>query len=173
MRQVLVLMFALSCAAIAHADPLADLTVAQKAVIEAWSKVPFSQQNVTFVTEPSTGYGVYEKRDSNVFKPGEPLLSYAEPIGYGWKQLPDNRYELHLVADLAIIDASGEVVWSKKGFLDSTLQSYRQNLEFKLDMSLNVDGAPAGKYKLRYTLYDMSSGKTSSFDQDFEIASAG
>ena len=173
MRQVLALIFAISFVAAAHADPLADLAVAQTAVIEAWTKVPFSQQNVTFVTEPSTGYGVYKKRDSNVFKPGEPLLSYAEPIGYGWKQLADNRYELHLVADLAIIDASGEVVWSKKGFLDSTLQSYKQNMEFKLDMTLNVDGAPAGKYKLRYTLYDMTSGKTSSFDQDFEIASAG
>lgn len=173
MRQVLALIFAISFVAAAHADPLADLAVAQKAVIEAWTKVPFSQQNVTFVTEPSTGYGVYKKRDSNVFKPGEPLLSYAEPIGYGWKQLPDNRYELHLVADLDIIDASGEVVWSKKGFLDSTLQSYKQNLEFKLDMTLNVDGAPAGKYKLHYKLYDMTSGKTSSFDQDFEIASAG
>ena len=173
MRQVLAFLFAISFTATAHADPLADLATAQKAVIEAWIKVPFSQQDVTFVTEPSTGYGVYKKRDSNVFKPGEPIFSYAEPIGYGWKQLPNNRYELHLVADLDIIDASGEVVWSKKGFLDSTLQSYKQNLEFKLDMTLNVNGAPAGKYKLHYKLYDMASGKTSSFDQDFEIASAG
>lgn len=173
MKQVLALIFAMSFVAIAHADPLADLAVAQKAVIEAWAKVPFSQQNVTFITEPSAGYGVYKKRDSNVFKPGEPLLTYAEPIGYGWKQLPDNRYELHLVADIEIIDAGGEAVWGKKGFLDSTLQSYQQNLEFKLDMTLNVDGAPPGKYKLRYTLHDVASGKASSFDQDFEIASAG
>ncbi|MGG6896819.1 MULTISPECIES: hypothetical protein [Rhizobium] len=171
MRRALGLILAASLATAAHADPLADLAAAQKATVEAWSKVPFSQQNVVFVSQTSDGYGVYKERDSKVFKPGEPIITYGEPIGYGWKQLPGNLYEMHLIADLDIVDAGGEVLWGKQGYMDTRLQSHKQNMEFKFDMTLTVDGLSAGKYKLHYTLHDMTSGKTSSFDEDFEIAS--
>ena len=68
MRRALGLILAACLATAAHADPLADLAAAQKATIEAWGKVPFSQQNVTFISEASSGYGVYKARSSNVFK---------------------------------------------------------------------------------------------------------
>ena len=32
------------------------------------------------------GFGVYAER-SNEFKSGEKLVTYAEPVGYGWKEL--------------------------------------------------------------------------------------
>ncbi len=171
MRRALGLILAACLATAAHADPLADLAAAQKATIEAWGKVPFSQQNVTFISEASSGYGVYKARSSNVFKPGEPIITYGEPVGYGWKQLSDGLYEMHLMADLDIVDTSGEVLWSKRGYMDTHLVSHKQNMEFKFDMTLTLDGLSAGKYKLHYTLHDMTSGKASSFDEDFELAS--
>lgn len=171
MRRALGLILAASLATAAHADPLADLAAAQKATIDAWSKVPFSQQNVTFVSESSNAYGVYKARGSDVFKTGEPIITYVEPIGYGWKQLPGGLYEMHLMADLEIVDTSGEVLWSKQSYMDTRLVSHKQNMEFNFDMTLTLDGLSAGKYKLHYTLHDMTSGKTSSFDEDFELAS--
>ena len=51
----------------------------------------------TFVSSEPGGYGMYEDRKSNVFKPGETFLLYVEPVGYTYDTVTDedgNRLDI-------------------------------------------------------------------------------
>ncbi len=153
----------------AHADALDALTKAETKTYEAWGKLPLTERTVTFITAPSQGYGLYQEKQGNLFKPGEKIITYVEPIGYGWKELPGDMYEMNFVSDLLLKTEKGEVVTDQKGFAKNVLQSHNANMEFSMDFTLNLTGAPAGKYVLTYTIHDISNNQTSSFDQELTI----
>ncbi|AWN42499.1 hypothetical protein DK389_20850 [Methylobacterium durans] len=48
---------------------------AERAASEAWERLPFSTRRAMFVTRKAALYGDYDARGSNVFAPGEPLVS--------------------------------------------------------------------------------------------------
>lgn len=173
MRILLAAVLTLGLAGTALADPMDDLVKAQNAAYEAWAKVPLTEQKVAFISGPSEGYGMYTERDGNVFKPGEPIITYVEPIGFGWKELPKDMYEINLVVDFAVATEDGTIIGGQKGFSKTVFQSHVANTELKLDLTLNLSNAPAGKYTVTYTIHDMSADQSSSFDQTFEIGAGG
>ena len=59
------------------------------------------------VSQPSTGYGVYNPRPTNVFKKGEPILIYCEPFGFDYSTPGEGLYSVNLFVDLQVLDASG------------------------------------------------------------------
>jgi hypothetical protein len=170
MRLALVLASVLIFGQPAFSAPSDVLTKAEEKTYEAWGKLGLTERTFTFVTEPSKGYGIYQEKQSSIFKPGEKVITYVEPIGFGWKELPNDMYELNFVSDVKIKAASGEVLLDQKGFAKNVLQSHNANMEFSMDFTLTLTGAPAGQYTLTYTIHDMSGTQTSTFDQDFTIA---
>jgi len=50
--------------------------------------------------EDARNYGAWVERPTNVFKVGEKLITYAEPIGYTWKPRGDT-YDFGLTTDFA------------------------------------------------------------------------
>lgn len=172
MRSIYALALVMGLSHAAMADPLEDLVKAQQATYDAWGNVSLTEQKVLFVSEPSAGYGMYKERENAVFKPGEPLITYVEPIGYGWKELPGDMYEMNFVVDFSLATKDGEVITGQKAFSKSVLQSHVANTEFKLELTLNLNNAPAGNYVVTYTIHDMSENQSSTFDQSFEIAAA-
>ena len=171
MRLAIVLPLLFCLAGVAQADPLEDLAKAQQDTLDAWVKTPLTEQIVTFIKVPSPGYGIYEKRENNVFKQGELMITYVEPIGYGWKELPGEMYEVSFVVDLLLKDDNGSVLVDKKAFSAIAFQTHNANMELKLDLTLTPNGLPAGKYVLAYTIHDISADQTSSFEEPFEVAS--
>ncbi|RWX78694.1 hypothetical protein EPK99_08860 [Neorhizobium lilium] len=153
----------------AHADAVDVLTKAETKTYEAWGKLPLTERAVTFITGPSQGYGMYQDKQSSIFKVGEKIITYVEPIGYSWKELPGDMYEMNFVSDLLFKTESGEVVTDQKGFAKNVLQSHNANMEFSMDFTLTLTGVPAGKYKLQYTIHDMSGNQTSVVEQDVTI----
>jgi hypothetical protein len=174
MRAAFIVATVLSLAAtapkIAQADPLEELVQAENKVYDAWQNLPLTQRRVLFEQEKSLGYGIFKERDGNTFKPGEKLITYVEPIGYGWKNLPDHMFETNFVVDLTIKTDKGDVLADQKGFLKNVLQSHNAAMEFSMDFSLSLTGTPPGAYVVTYTIHDVNSGQDSSFDQDFVIA---
>jgi hypothetical protein len=154
----------------AHADALDTLTKAETKTYEAWKKLPLTERTVTFITAPSRGYGMYQDKQSSIFKQGEKIITYVEPIGYGWKELPGDMYEMNFVSDLLLKTEGGEVVTDQKGFAKNILQSHSANMECSMDFTLTLSGLPAGKYVLQYTIHDMSGNQSSVFEQDLTIA---
>jgi hypothetical protein len=113
---------------------------------------------------------MYSEKTSHVFKPGEKIITYVEPIGYGWNELPGDMYELNFVSDVALTAENGDIVTNQKAFSKNVLQSHNANMEFSMDFTLTLSGVPAGKYTLEYTIHDMSGKQVSTFDQEVEIA---
>ena len=54
---------------------LADLEAQENATAAVWERLPFSTRHAMFVVRKASAYGDYDARPSNVFAPGEKLLS--------------------------------------------------------------------------------------------------
>ncbi|MDQ0474544.1 hypothetical protein [Labrys wisconsinensis] len=154
----------------AQAQTLADVEARQQAVIEAWEKTPLTQRRAIFVTARPSAYGAYVERSSNVFKPGEPLVTYVEPVGYLWKETAPDTYSFGILADFLVTSPSGDVLGGKEGFVRYVQESHYRNQELMLTLTLNLTGAPPGKYIVKYTIHDVNSAKASTFQQPFEVA---
>src|SRR5690606_22789623 len=99
------------------------------ALWHAWDQTPLTFRNAQFVTEAVT-YGIYTPRADAVFKAGESLLVYAEPVGYGFRDNGDGTYSFGVDIDLAIRDTAGGEVVNQKDFASAVLSSRRKNREF-------------------------------------------
>lgn len=155
----------------ALADVPQELTRAEAAVVAAWSKAPLGIRRAVFVASPPEGFGIYEPRSSNRFRPGETLLVYAEPIGFGWKSIGGDRVEFGFDVDFVVKERDGTIVGGKDKFARLVLQSRNRNREFMLKLSLNLTGAPPGDYVLQFRLRDIASDKSTSFELPFTIVS--
>lgn len=47
-----------------------------------WTKLPFQSTFDTFVTTIPSGYGKYEQKESNIFKKGDTISLYLQPVCY-------------------------------------------------------------------------------------------
>ena len=68
---------------------LAELEAARQQYMAAWNNTAFSSQFDVFVAEGTVGlYGEYrEHTPANVFRPGETIVLYLEPVGLAIRQL--------------------------------------------------------------------------------------
>jgi len=154
----------------AFAETSPDLDRAEAAVVAAWIKAPLGVRRAFFVARPPEGFGIYERRPSNRFKPGETLFVYAEPVGFGWKPVGGDRVEFGFEVDFVIKKRDGTIIGGKDNFARLALQSHSRNREFMLKLSLDVAGVPSGDYVLQYRLRDIASDKSMSFELPFTIA---
>ncbi|MCZ4092866.1 hypothetical protein O3W52_23210 [Ensifer psoraleae] len=72
--------------------------------------------------------------------------------------------------DFDILNPKGEVLASQKAFGDFTFTGYLRNQEIYSTLTIDVTGAPAGDYVLRFHFNDINSGKSATVDQPFKIA---
>jgi hypothetical protein len=56
-----------------------------EAVTLLWNKSPLSFRKFLWVDHDPRGFGAYVPRPSNVYKAGDKMIAYAEPVGYDWK----------------------------------------------------------------------------------------
>jgi hypothetical protein len=125
-----------------------------------------------FVADHPHGFGLYQERASNVFKPGEALVTDAEPVGYGAKDAGNSLLQFGFAVDFLIKSPDGQILTGQQDFARLTQQSYVRNLEFMPLLTLDVSGAPPGDYVGEYKLRDISGDKTTSFELPFKIAPA-
>ena len=146
-----------------------DIDALQKAVTDAWEKMPLTQRRAIFISRPADVYGDYAERASNVFKPGEKLVAYIEPIGYTWKANGD-VYDFGVSVDFVVKSPEGKILAGQEGFGKFFKTSHAKLQEFMLTLTLSVDGAPPGKYVLEYKIKDNGSDKSSTVALPFTIA---
>jgi len=133
--------------------------------------LPFAIGKAVFVKTDPAGYAMYDPKQGQVFKPGETLVSYVEPVGLNWKPAKDaGKIQSHFTVDLDILSATGEQLASQKAFGDFTFTGFLRNQEIYATLRTDVSGAAAGDYILRFRFNDVNSGKSASIDQKFTIA---
>lgn len=160
---------ALLAATGASAQTLEAIEKAEQAVISAWNATPLTYRKALFVTQ-AQGFGVYQAREGAVFKGGEPLVVYAEPVGYAWKDEGDGTFSFGFDVDLLVKRSTGEIVGGQENFQKLELTSRSLNREFMLTLTLNIDGAPAGDYVVEYRTRDVNSPKSAVISLPFTVA---
>jgi hypothetical protein len=128
----------------------------------------------TFVSSEPGGYGIYEDRKSNVFKPGETFLLYVEPLGYTYGTVTDEDgntlYTMNFTLDFIISDKNGNVLGGQEDIPVSNIVSYHQNKELNLDISIDQSSPfPPGDYVITYRITDENSGKSFDITKDVTV----
>jgi hypothetical protein len=161
---------ALFCAvAAAHAQTLQEIDKRDAAVVEAWNAAPLTIRKAIFVSEHPAGYGEYAERPNNSFKQGEKLVAYAEPAGFGWKDVGNGQYQFGFKVDFVVKSADGKVLGGQENFANLAQTSHSRNREFMVLLTLSLSDAPPGDYIVEYTLHDIASSKTATFSLPFKI----
>ncbi|MER8374646.1 hypothetical protein [Mesorhizobium sp. M1406] len=134
-----------------------------------WQAMPLAVQNVKQV-DSASGFGIYSERANRIYKPGEKIVLYMEPVGYGYGSDGLGNSMIALSVDITVVSAAGETLGTseKVGRVQVASRSHNRELFFKLDLSL--DGLPPGKYRCDFLMHDENSNKTAPFTTDIEIA---
>ena len=149
--------------------PVAAYETLDAAMDMLWQRMPLTVRKAVFVVGRPGGFGIYNPRENAVFKPGEPMVVYLELAGFGHKPL-SGAHEIAITGDVAIADESGrKVLANMADFLKSRMVSRRKNREYFAQVTVELSGAPAGRYQLLLMLRDKVSGKTARVRMPFEI----
>lgn len=160
----------MAVAAPAAGQSLADVEKAEAAVFEAWNAMPIDFRVALFVEEAPQGFGLYNPRAEALFKAGEPIIVYAEPVGYGWTDNGDGTWGFGFTVDLAIKNKEGGILASQENYQRAEFVSRSRNRELMLTFTLTLDGAPAGDYIVEYLIHDITGDKQATISLPFTIA---
>jgi len=148
-------------------SPDSQFIKAREQYLRSWEQSNFSSEFATFVIPNSVnGYGIYDEHRSNIFKPGEPIVLYVEPIGFTHKKLTDDSgnalYNVKLIPSV-IISSKIDNKSASIDFPQFAFTSHRKNTEAELTITVTQNTPiPEGEYKILYTIKDAQSNK--SFD---------
>jgi hypothetical protein len=144
----------------------------RKAALRIWEQGPLLFREALFVKAAPTGYGIYDPRPNTVFKPGEKLFIYVEPVGFTWKK-EGGLNHAELVSDLILKDSEGKVLGEQAGFGTFTFNSRDNNMEVMTSLTIDFTEAPVGKYMAELKFTDKLGDKSASFELPFEIKTEG
>jgi hypothetical protein len=143
--------------------------------LQVWNQTEFSPGFSTFVEQYSAlGYGVY-KEHSEIFRPGETIVLYVEPVGFGHGELLDDEgntlYLMNITADYVIAGANGTELQAIEDIPVGSIVSHRLNTELFLELTLTQEQPfPVGDYTVTYVLTDEVSGESFELAKDLTVA---
>jgi hypothetical protein len=133
------------------------LDVMQKGEEEVWNHIAFQAVKNVFVKEKSVD-NRYEVRSNNVYKSGEIIRLYVEPVGFTQKKVQDH-YLVELEADYTIAKEDGTVVAGKEHFwrYEKKIGYFLARWAFDLDFTIKAE---PGNYVIKTVFRDLLSSKT-------------
>ena len=138
------------------------------AVAKLWDQLPLTFMEAMFVKERPTAYGVYDRRETSVFKPGEDMIVYMEMAGYEYGRDGD-FFVIDMTADVDVKTAAGKRLGGQKDFVKLGLRSRIPNREFFGVVVYQFEGLAKGEYVATTTIKDKQSGDEAVFDLPFQI----
>lgn len=145
------------------------ITILEQAVELAWSESPLTVRKALFV-EGSSGYGLYvERENGNVFRKGDALLIYAEPIGFGYGRSGVGSQSIGFDIEITLREADGTPIVENGRFGHVEVPTRYRNKEFHIDLTMNLPEFPPGDYSVTFTLQDRNSDKSAQFELPFTI----
>ena len=159
---------------------LAELQAAKQRYLAAWNNTAFTSQFDVFIEEGShAGYGMYtEHVPANVFRPGETIVLYMEPVGFGHQPVIDEAnvnsaatlYRINMTADYTISDSAGTVLATIEDIPAGEIISHTKNTEFSLTLTLSQEEPfPVGDYIVTYVVNDQATGQSFQIDKQITI----
>jgi hypothetical protein len=143
--------------------------------LKSWDQLEFEPRVATFVNESAViGNGQYQEH-SNVFPPGENIVLYVQPIGFGHKQIQgqngEKLYLMNFTADIVLSMKNGTIVGGGQDITLSQPISHYRNTELYTTLTVTQKNPfPAGDYIFKYTLKDLTTGKSFDITKDVTIS---
>jgi hypothetical protein len=148
---------------------------AREQFLKSWDQLEFEPRVATFVNESAViGNGQYQEH-SNVFPPGENIVLYVQPIGFGHKQIQgqngEKLYLMNFTADIVLSMKNGTIVGGGQDITLSQPISLYRNTELYTTLTVTQKNPfPAGDYIFKYTLKDQTTGKSFDITKDVTIS---
>ncbi len=151
-------------------DPLEQALISAKQTLDAaWSAAPMGFTKSLFIASSSPAYGQYSPRQTNIFSPGERLIVYAEPVGYGYGS-DGGDWLIGFHTDVELQNPTGQIIVAKQDFAEVGLRSKTPNREFRAVLIYGFSDLRAGEYRLIVTFRDQYSNKSARFTLPFVVA---
>ena len=122
---------------------------AREQFLKSWDQLEFEPRVATFVNESAViGNGQYQEH-SNVFPPGENIVLYVQPIGFGHKQIQgqngEKLYLMNFTADIVLSMKNGTIVGGGQDITLSQPISHYRNTELYTTLTVTQKNPfPAG-----------------------------
>jgi hypothetical protein len=113
-------------------------------------------------------FGIYVPRKTNIFRSGDDLHVYLEPIGLHWDREGDIYHSLTTI-DYEVQSPDGKILAGQHDFGKMDLHSREQNQEIMYRVNLTLTGAQPGKYVLMLTCHEQATGNSASVKLPFEF----
>jgi len=124
-------------------------------------------RNFSFV-ESVNGYGVYERRESQEFQPGDPVTLYAEVENFQSDSTKEG-YHTTLATSYEVLDSNGQRVDGRQfPDVEDVCQNKRSDFHMQYGVALPTRIYP-GEYKLQLTITDQLSHKIGQASVPFVI----
>ena len=142
--------------------------------LKVWDTLRFHPIVATFVNESAElGNGVYQEH-SNVFNPDETITLYAQPIGFGHKEITGQNGEklflMNFTADIILTTQDGTLIGGAQNIPAGQIASHYRNTELFLHLFLTHEKPlPKGDYKVNYSVTDQFSGNTFKITKDLKV----
>ncbi len=150
-----------------------DLNAAREQYLLAWNHSGFHSQFDTFVNSVEA-YGIYQEHKSNVFKPGEDIILYAEPVGFSHVPVNINNTKLYLInltASIILSDTQGNILFGRENIPALNTVSHTRNTEMFARLRVGQSSPfPPGGYVITYILNDVPSGKNFKIVKDITVS---
>ena len=150
-------------------DAAGALDLLGEATAIAWQAAPLIIRKALFVEE-SSGYGIYVERPTPaIYKPGEKIRAYVEPLGFGYGRNAVGGKEIGFDVDFRLIDPDGKELFSRDNFVEVGSPVRYDNREFNLSIAVDLSGLPQGDYIAHFLLRDQNSDKSAGFELPFSV----
>jgi hypothetical protein len=153
----------------AATSTLGQIEEAEAAIELLWTEADLQFRRAIFIEPGEASYGIYQERPDARFSAGEPLILYAEPVGYSWRETEAGDFAFGFDIDLIIKTNDGRILFGQEDFQQIDLRNRHRVRELMLNITLNLDGAPAGEYVLDYRVRDRASAKVATISLPFSI----
>lgn len=155
--------------------PAMKYNAAREQFLDVWDTLGFHPLVATYVNESAElGNGLYQER-SNIFSPGEDILLYVQPIGFGHQEIEgqggEKLYLMNFTADIVASFANGTVLGGAQNIPISDLVSHYRNTEIFLSLLLSQESPlPQSDYVINYRVVDQTSGRDFRLSRDIVIS---
>lgn len=154
-----------------------SLEAAKEQYLTVWNQTEFQIAFHTYIEPDSAiGYGIYEEHaNNNIFRPGETIELYLEPVAFGHQQIRDENgnttYLMNLTADIILSDVNGNEILTFEDAPVGSMVSYRQNTEMHVTLTVTqTQPFPVGDYIVTYVVHDQVKGESFKIDRRITIA---
>ncbi|MEO5676904.1 MAG: hypothetical protein ABIQ84_05095 [Usitatibacter sp.] len=145
-----------SCFISAHAQ---DIEALERQLEQARVAAPMAVKPFMTVKRPAKYFGDYEPRSNNEFRRGEKVLFYGEPKNLTFASKAGGVMEIGFDVDVEIKGPDGKTMGQEK-VMSMKLPTRSRVQDIYLNLDLELDKAPPGKYGVKFTVRDQNSKKS-------------